>query len=101
MPPPSPPPVPEPREPRYAIEWRPSAVRALRKLDRHVARRITAAIGSLSEQPRPHGVKAMTGLPGALRLRVGEYRIVYEVHDGTLVVLVLALGPRGDVYRRL
>lgn len=76
-------------------------MRALRKLDKPVARRITAAIGALAEQPRPHGVKAMTGLSGALRLRVGDYRVVYQVHDGALVVLVLALGPRGQVYRGL
>jgi mRNA interferase RelE/StbE len=83
----------------YAIEWRPAAARALRKLDRPVARRILRAVSGLAEDPRPSGVKALVGQPGALRLRVGDWRVVYEVQDGALIVLVLDLGHRSEVYR--
>ena len=93
--------VPEPREPRYSVEWRPAAVRALRKLDKQAAMRITARVSTLADQPRPADVKALVGLPGTLRIRVGDYRVVYQVHDRAVVVLILAVGHRGCVYRRL
>jgi mRNA-degrading endonuclease RelE of RelBE toxin-antitoxin system len=54
----------------------------------------------LAEEPRPAGVKALQGLPGLLRLRVGAYRVLYQVHDDQLLVLVLTLGHRRDVYRQ-
>ena len=58
-----------------------------------------AAILSLAEEPRPHGARALQGrLCGYLRIRVGDYRVVYEVRDAELVVLVVRIGQRGDVY---
>jgi mRNA interferase RelE/StbE len=84
---------------RYEIEWRRSALRKLGKLDPQIARRLKAAVEALSVDPRPAGVVALRGLPGALRLRVGDWRIVYEVRDSVLVVLVVDLGHRSEVYR--
>ncbi|MGA2053356.1 MAG: type II toxin-antitoxin system RelE/ParE family toxin [Opitutales bacterium] len=57
------------------------------------------AIDALLENPRPPGGKAMTGLDKTWRIRVGEYRVIYEVQDDRLVVLVIRVGHRGDVYR--
>lgn len=82
---------------RYRIELRPAAVRALRKIDRQDARRIQGAIALLAQDPRPPGAKALRGRP-ALRVRVGDHRIVYAVHDDVLLVVVVTLGHRRDVY---
>jgi mRNA interferase RelE/StbE len=87
--------------PSFKIEWYPAAVRTLRKLDPPVARRLAAAVSALAEDPRPQQSKPLTGLPGALRLRVGDYRIVYQVDDGELRVLVVTLGHRREIYRAL
>lgn len=84
---------------QYRIELRPAAVKALRKIEPKDARRIQAAIALLAQDPRPPGAKALHGRPG-LRVRVGDYRIVYSVHDDVLLVVVVTLGHRRDVYSR-
>ncbi|MEU8022583.1 MULTISPECIES: type II toxin-antitoxin system RelE family toxin [Micromonospora] len=78
------------------VDW--VAAKLLRKLDRPVQARLLAAIAGLAIQPRPAGVKALTGHPGLLRIRSGSYRIVYTVRDDELIVLVVHLGHRSDVY---
>jgi mRNA interferase RelE/StbE len=85
----------------YAIEWKPSARKELRRLDVPVRRRILDAVESLSYEPRPAGSVTLTGSPGWRRIRIGTYRVVYDVRDDALVVLVLRVGSRGAVYRRL
>ncbi len=81
----------------YRIELRPAAVRALRKLDPQVRRRVQGAIALLAQDPRPPGARALQGRPG-LRVRVGDYRIIYTVDDDVLLVVVVRLGHRRDVY---
>lgn len=81
----------------YRIELRPAAVRALRKLDPHARRRIQGAIALLAQDPRPPGARALQGRPG-LRVRVGDYRIIYMVKDDVLLVVVVRIGHRRDVY---
>ncbi|HEY7273031.1 MAG TPA: type II toxin-antitoxin system RelE/ParE family toxin [Actinoplanes sp.] len=83
------------------MELTTTAVRQLRKLDGAVRRRIVAAIDRLAVTPRPVGVKALTGHPGLLRIRVGDYRVVYTVRDEQLVVLVIAATHRREIYRDL
>ena len=73
----------------------------MQSLPRDIRERIREKIDSLAENPRPHGVKALQGSQkGHLRLRVGEYRIVYRVEDDRLLVLVVAVGHRREVYRQ-
>lgn len=84
---------------QYRIELRPAAVRALRKLDPPIARRVQGAIALLAQDPRPPSVRALKGRPG-LRVRVGDYRIIYTVHDDVLLIVVVTLGHRRDVYDR-
>jgi len=81
----------------YRIEFRPAAVRALRKLDTQVRRRVQGAIALLAQDPRPPGARALQGRPG-LRVRVGDYRIIYTVEDDVLLMVVVRLGHRRDVY---
>lgn len=86
--------------PRYELRFRPAALRQLRKLDSQIARRIKSTTETLRTEPRPPGVKALTGQRGWLRIRVGDYRIVYEVRDSELVVLVIQIGHRSQIYDR-
>lgn len=83
----------------YRIELRPAAVRALKKVDHQNRNRIRGAIALLGDDPRPPGAKALRGRPG-LRVRVGDYRILYTINDDVLVVAIVTLGHRRDVYDR-
>lgn len=83
----------------YRVELRPAAARALRKLPPEVSPRIQGAIELLARDPRPPAARALQGRPG-LRVRVGDYRIVYAVEDDVLLVVVVTVGHRRDVYDR-
>jgi mRNA interferase RelE/StbE len=83
----------------YRIEVRPAAVRALRTLDPQIRPRIQGAIALLAQDPRPPGARALRGRPGR-RIRVGDYRIIYTVEDDVLLVVVVTLGHRREVYER-
>lgn len=84
----------------YRLEIAPAAVRQFRKMDRAAQRRVQAAIELLASEPRPNGAKKMVGGDGEWRVRTGDYRIVYEIHDNVLLVLVVAVGHRRDIYER-
>jgi len=84
---------------RYVVEVRPAAARALRKLPRDDQRRIGARIDALALAPRPAGVKRLAGPERLYRVRVGDYRVVYQVLDRVQKVLVVRIGHRRDVYR--
>lgn len=83
----------------YRVTFAPSAARQLRKLDPQARRRVQAAVELLSTEPRPPAATQLVGGGGEWRVRTGDYRIVYEIHDRELLVLVLAVGHRRDVYR--
>ncbi|MDK8769019.1 type II toxin-antitoxin system RelE/ParE family toxin [Corynebacterium freneyi] len=83
----------------YAISYVPSAAKAIRKLDKSVARRLLGAIDGLATDPRPPGFIQLAGGRGEFRIRVGDYRVVYDVQDGELIILVLRVGHRREVYR--
>ena len=83
----------------YSVQVAPSAVRQMRKLTPDARRRIQAAIELLAESPRPPGAKKLSGGSGDWRVRTGDYRIIYEIHDARLVVLVVAVGHRREIYR--
>lgn len=82
----------------YGIALAPMAARQLRKLDAPARRRIHAALDLLAEQPRPPSGTRLVGGAGEWRVRTGDYRIVYEIEDDQLLVLVLRLGHRREVY---
>lgn len=82
----------------YSIFIERAAQKALAKIPVQNQERIITAIHSLTDEPRPSGVKKLSGRD-AWRIRVGKYRIIYEIHDDTLIVLVVALGHRKDIYR--
>ena len=84
---------------RLRIELTSLAARQLRKLDGPARRRVQAAIELLAVDARPPGAKKLAGGDGEWRVRTGDYRIVYEIRDDVLFVLVLAVGHRRDIYR--
>lgn len=83
----------------YRIEFRPAAAKALRKLDPALAGRVHGAIALLGLDPRPPGARKLQGRDG-FRVRVGNYRIVYTIHEDVLVVVFVTLDHRRDVYER-
>jgi mRNA interferase RelE/StbE len=82
----------------YAVEFLPSAARELSKLEPAVRRRLARRIDRLTQDPRAGAVK-LRGAEDVWRVRVGDYRIVYQVHDDRLLILVIRIGHRRDVYR--
>lgn len=85
----------------YEILVQPSAARDLRKLPREIQRRIGRKLDELSYEPRPSDAKILKGNEGFLRVRVGDYRIVYGIRENVLVVLIVRIGHRKDIYRKL
>jgi mRNA interferase RelE/StbE len=82
----------------YRIEVRPAALRALRRIDPADLPRVRGAIALLARDPRPPSSRPLRGREG-WRLRVGDYRILYTIHDGVLCIVVVTIGHRRDVYR--
>lgn len=85
----------------YTIELKPAAVRDLRKLAKGLQKRIAARIDELADNPRPPGVEKLSGERHYYRLRVGNYRIVYEVKEDVPLVLVIRIGHRREIYQRM
>ena len=83
----------------YQIEWKKSALRELKRLDREVVPRIVAAVDSLSSQPLPSGVTKLQGSQRTYRIRVGDYRVIYELYESRLVVEIVRVRHRRDAYR--
>ena len=83
----------------YTLQFKPAALRQLEKLPRDVQRRVVAKIETLRDDPFAAGCKKLSGVPDAWRVRVGDYRIVYQVHRAVLLILVLTIGHRREVYR--
>lgn len=70
----------------------------MKKLDGRIQRKITVAIEKLEHDPRPHGAKKLIGRDG-WRIRIGNYRVVYVIEDGKLLVMIIRVAHRKDVYR--
>ena len=85
----------------YAVEARPRVRKALPQLDAGTRKDLLGAMRSLGANPRPQGVKPLKGHRPWLRIRVGDYRIIYDVDDDARVVTVSVVGHRREVYRGL
>ncbi|MDF5820710.1 type II toxin-antitoxin system RelE/ParE family toxin [Corynebacterium felinum] len=83
----------------YEISYVPSAAKAIRKLDKQTAIKVVNAISELANNPRPNGCIQLRGGNGEYRIRVGSYRIIYDIHDQELIILVLRVGHRREIYR--
>lgn len=86
----------------YVVALAPAARRGLRNLPANVQRRLAPHIDRLADNPRPRGAVRIVAQPGSVfRIRVGDYRVVYEIHDAEQQVVVTVIGNRKDVYRDL
>lgn len=85
--------------PAYEVRLARRAVRTLASLERREQQRVRAALDLLAENPRPPSCVAMQGEDSVYRVRVGDYRIVYEIVDDVLLIHVVRIGHRREVYR--
>jgi len=84
----------------YRVEFSKPAVRQFEKLSKPVQTRLRPRIDALAHDPRPQGVKKLVGADELYRLRVGDYRVIYQIQDEVLLVLVVKVGQRKEIYRR-
>jgi mRNA interferase RelE/StbE len=83
----------------YHIEFAPAAVRQLKKLTDSVQKRLIDRIEKLAANPRPGNVKKLANEENLYRLPVGDYRVIYQIQDKVLIVLVVKIGHRRNIYR--
>jgi mRNA interferase RelE/StbE len=85
----------------FRIEFRPRALRDLKALPKAARSRIISKVSSLAVNPYPPEVRKLTGEEKLYRFRVGGYRVIYQVRDEVLLVLVVRVGHRKDIYRKV
>jgi len=86
----------------YVVELSPAAARQIKKLDRPIQIRILRRIEKLEWEPRPTNAAILKGTDETLyRVREGDYRIIYTIEDDRLIVLVVRIGHRSEVYRKI
>jgi mRNA interferase RelE/StbE len=85
---------------KYEVRFDPVAAKALSKLDRPIRLRVAGVIETLAQDPRPPAAAQLRGDTSLWRIRAGDYRIVYVIQDRVLLVLVVKIGHRRDVYER-
>jgi mRNA interferase RelE/StbE len=93
-----------PQRPLHTLEFTHAALRELEKLDPSVRRKVFSDIEKLKEDPRPHGVEKMETKEKLYRIYVGpgkNYRAIYQIRDEALLILVVKVGDRKEVYRRV
>jgi mRNA interferase RelE/StbE len=82
----------------YRVEFSKAADRVFCKLPKSVQLQLQADINQLAQEPRPAGCKKLVGATNKWRVRSGNYRIIYEIHDAVLLVLIVDVGHRKDIY---
>jgi mRNA interferase RelE/StbE len=83
----------------YRVEFLSSAAKEFRSLDAAIKRRIISIVDKLIENPRPDGVRKLHGYKNLYRIRVGSYRVVYEIDDETRLIRVTRVRHRREIYR--
>ena len=86
---------------RYSIEFRPAVLKSMKRFPKRELRRIKKKIDSLAEDLPDPATTKMKGNNTFHKIRSGDYRIVYEIHEHRLVILVVKIGHRKDIYKRL
>ena len=84
----------------YTILLAPPAERQLKALAPPIQKRLVKRLKTLRDYPRPHGVKKFAGEDDLYRIREGDYRIIYTIEDKKLIVLVVKIGDRKEIYRK-
>lgn len=84
----------------YKIEWKQSARKELRKVAKAAVPKILEAAAALAENPHTPGSKKLRGSEYTYRIRVGDYRVIYSIYSKVLVIEIVRVGHRKDIYRR-
>ena len=84
----------------YQIEWKASSIKDLKQIDRSIIKLILKRINLLQNEPRPPGVRKLQGTTSMYRIRVGNYRVIYEINDNVLLIYVIRVRHRKDVYKK-
>ena len=84
---------------RYAIKFTASALREFRALESHIQRRISIKIEGLCTDPFPSGVRKFQGEDEHWRIRIGDYRVIYRIEKKRVVIVIVRIGHRREVYR--
>jgi len=84
----------------YRVDFTTAAARQVKKLPRPARDRVLDAVDDLGENPRPHGAKKLVGEDTAWRIRVGDYRVIYDIFDEELTVTVIRAAHRREVHNR-
>ena len=85
----------------YEIQWKDSAKKELKNLDKAIINGLLAHIDLLAENPRPVTSKKLQGIDNFYRIRVADYRVVYSIEDDVLVVEIIRLGHRRKIYQNI
>lgn len=85
----------------YKIELKPAAVKQLSNLEKKFQVQVRKKIDSLAEEPRPGGVEKLAEAERLYRIRSGNFRIIYQINDDKLLVLVVGIGDRKEVYKKI
>jgi len=85
--------------PTYTVLFKPSADKQLQRLPKDAQKRIVRAVEALADDPQPSGAVKLAGEDNLWRIRVGSYRVVYAIDEDKLIVLVLRIAHRKDIYR--
>ena len=83
----------------FQIEWKNSALKELQKLPRQIIPRVVAAVDDLSDDPYPHGTRKLVGSEHTYRIRVGEYRVVYDIFQRKLIIEIVRVRHRKNAYK--
>lgn len=83
----------------YSVELTRTAEKQLRRIAKRDRNRLVEAIRGLADRPRPHGARKLQGYDDVYRVRVGQYRVVYEILEDRVIVIVLKVGHRKDIYK--
>lgn len=84
----------------YKIQWKNSAKKELKKLDKQIIIKILQAVEKLAANPHPSGSKKLMGSEYIYRIRVGDYRVIYNIQSSLLTIEVIKVGHRREVYRK-
>ena len=85
----------------YTVQIKKSALKVLRKLPTTVSKSLAKTINFLEKTPRPKGCKKLKGNENLYRIQQGDYRIIYQVQDSVLIILIVIVGHRKMIYRKL
>jgi mRNA interferase RelE/StbE len=83
----------------YKIEWKRPAIKELQKLPRPMISKIVSAVDNLSSNPYPQGVRKLVNTENSYRIRIGDYRVLYNIVEKKLIIEIIRVRHRKDIYK--